>query len=324
MRLHKFFAFFILVVLLAFSFLAISDIFSKRIVLNKIAFIKKGESTTDIAQKLEEEGIIKSAATFLLLEKIIPGTNPKYGKYRFNGRYNYPEVLKKINGSDVVSSMVTIPEGYTNRKIAALFARKDLADFYTFDSLTTDSTFISSLGLPVGNLEGFLFPDTYEIPYYADEKFIIRKMVDNFRLNISHLNKDKIKFDSLYSTLILASIVEREAAWDKERDLIAGVYTNRLQRNMLLQADPTVAYALELNNQSRKKIYYKDLKIQSKYNTYIYRGLPPTPICNPGLQSILAAFEPRKTNYLFFFAGDDSRHIFSKTYWEHLKKLNRI
>ncbi len=258
------------------------------------------------------------------MQKLIPSSRPKYGKYRFNGKFNYPDIIKKISSSDVITTTVTIPEGYTNRHIAALLSHKKLADFHTFDSLTTDSTFIADLGLQVTNLEGFLFPDTYEIPYFADEKLIIRKMVNNFRLYLSHYIPKKMEFDSLYSTLILASIVEREAAWDKERDLIAGVYQNRLNRNMLLQADPTVAYALELDNQSRKKIYYHDLKIRSKYNTYIYKGLPPTPICNPGIQSILAAFKPRETNYLFFFAGDNSRHIFSKTYREHLKKLNRI
>ena len=122
----------------------------------------------------------------------------------------------------------------------------------------------------------------------------------------------------------MASIVEREAIFDDERPLIAGVYNKRLKERMLLQADPTVAYALELNRISRKKIYYDDLKIQSDYNTYLYRGLPPTPICNPGIQSILAAIHPQDTDYLFFFAGKNKRHIFSKTYREHLQKLNRI
>jgi UPF0755 protein len=106
--------------------------------------------------------------------------------------------------------------------------------------------------------------------------------------------------------------------------LIAGVYKNRLARNMFLQADPTVAYALEQKGISRKKIYYADLKINSVYNTYKHLGLPPTPICNPGIKSITAALNPAKTDYFFFFAGKNSRHIFSTNYREHLRKLNRL
>ena len=324
MNWNKLTAYLILLIIILFISLAISEVFSKRIIINKITYIDKGEAVSKIAQKLEEKDIISSPTLFVLLQKFTPASKPKYGKYRFNGRYNYVQIIKKISSTDVVTTTITIPEGYTNRNIAAFLSRIDLANFHTFDSLTKDTTFISSLGLPVNNLEGFLFPDTYEIPYFADEKLIIRKMVDNFNINLHHILPEKIPFDSLYSTLILASIVEREAVWDKERDLIAGVYINRLNRGMLLQADPTVAYALELNNQTRKKIYYRDLKIQSEYNTYIYKGLPPTPICNPGIKSIIAAFEPRETTYFFFFAGDDSRHIFSETYIEHLRKLNRI
>ena len=162
-------------------------------------------------------------------------------------------------------------------------------------------------------------------------------MVDNFFLQFNAINPEKIPFvpfspdisgltgfDSLYSVLILASIVEKEAICDDERALIAGVYKNRLANRMLLQADPTVAYALELSGKSRRKIYYEDLKINSIYNTYKHLGLPPTPICNPGIKSIYAALNPAKTDYFFFFAGKKSRHIFSTTYREHLKKLNRI
>lgn len=314
---------FLIFILLAFSCLAFFEVFSKRILLDKVAYLKKGDSITQIALNLESDGIINSSSLFLLIHRFIH-TKPKYGKYRFNGKFNYPDIIKKISGSAVVTTRITIPEGYTNRNIAALIVRKKLGDFSVFDSLTTDSTFIASLDLPVNNLEGFLFPDTYEIPYFADEKQIIRKMVNNFKLQLSPYKFEKTSFDSFYNLLILASIVEREARWDKERDLIAGVYENRLKKNMLLQADPTVAYALELDNQSRKKIYYQDLKIRSKYNTYMYKGLPPTPICNPGIKSILAAYKPRTTSYLFFFAGENSRHIFSNTYREHLKKLNRI
>lgn len=129
----------------------------------------------------------------------------------------------------------------------------------------------------------------------------------------------------IYEVLILASIVEKEATFDDEKPLIAGVYHNRLRRGMRLQADPTVAYALEQAGIVRRsKIYYRDLQIDSPYNTYRNKGLPPTPICSPSIKSIKAVLNPAETDYLFFFSNNRGRHIFSKTYREHLNGLRKL
>ena len=322
---RKVFFILLIFVFLCFVYFTISSLYIEYPILNKTIEISKGSSVFQIAKKLEQREIISSATLFLVINKFLPADKQlKYGKFNFTGKYSFLDVLDKLTSGEVVTNRITVPEGYTVRRIASLLERQELADYSTFMSLCSDSSYIDSLELPIQSLEGFLFPETYYIPYFADEKYIIQMMVDNFFLQFENVHPNPLSFDSLYDMVIMASIVEREAIYDDERPLIAGVYNKRLKERMFLQADPTVAYALELNRISRKKIYYDDLKIQSDYNTYLYRGLPPTPICNPGIQSILAALHPQDTEYLFFFAGKNKRHIFSKTYREHLKKLNRI
>ena len=322
---RKVFFILLIFVFLCFVYFTISSLYIEYPILNKTIEISKGSSVFQIAKKLEQKEIISSATLFLVANKLLPEDKQiRYGKFNFTGKYSFVDVLHKLTSGEVVTNRITVPEGYTVRRIASLLERQELADYSTFMSLCSDSSYIDSLELPIQSLEGFLFPETYFIPYFADEKYIIQMMVDNFFLQFENVHPNPLSFDSLYDMVIMASIVEREAIYDDERPLIAGVYNKRLKERMLLQADPTVAYALELNRISRKKIYYDDLKIQSDYNTYLYRGLPPTPICNPGIQSILAALHPQDTEYLFFFAGKNKRHIFSKTYREHLKKLNRI
>ena len=321
----KIFFIILILVLIYFVFSTISGLYKEHPILNETVDISKGSSVFQIARQLEQKKIISSATLFLIANKFLPSDRGiRYGKFNFTGKYSFIDVLHKLTSGEVVTNRITIPEGYTVRRIASLLSRQGLADYSSFMTLCSDTSFIDSLNLPIKNLEGFLFPETYYVPYFADERYIIRMMVDNFFLQFEHVNPNPISFDTLYDVVIMASIVEREAIYDDERPLIAGVYTKRLKENMLLQADPTVAYALEMNNISRKKIYYDDLKIKSDYNTYLYRGLPPAPICNPGIQSILAALHPQHTDYLFFFAGKNKRHIFSKTYREHLKKLNRL
>ena len=320
---------FILLIIVLFFFFAIeiSDVFLSKNVENKTVKIEKGASIREIATLLEKNEIISSSIIFVALSKILNWENQlQYGFFNFSGKYSIFKIKKQLSNGEVVKYPITIPEGFTIYKIANKLSEKDSINFSKFVEFCNDTTFIHSLNIPANTLEGFLFPDTYYIPYFADEKCIIKMMVANFFQKMEGIQRDEIPFDSLYSVLILASIVEREAILDGERALIAGVYRNRLTSNMLLQADPTVAYALELKGQSRRKIFYEDLKINSVFNTYIHSGLPPTPICNPGIKSIMAAFNPQETDYYYFFAGDNYKHIFSKTYREHLNKLyiNRL
>jgi UPF0755 protein len=320
---NKLFAIILIGIVIFFLLAEVSKIFTPITIFNTTINIEEGTTTAEIATILGNRGIIDSPSRFLIVASLSGSADKiRYGLFSFTGELSLLDVLKKLVEGEVVTHKLTIPEGYTVARIAYLVSQKGMGDYNTFFSLTRDTTFIYSLGLPVQSLEGFLFPDTYYVPHYADEGYIIRMMVDNFFLHWNSILPEEISFDSLYSVLILASIVEREAVYDDEKPLITGVYRNRLKRGMLLQADPTVAYALELQGLSRNKIYYVDLQIDSPYNTYRYPGLPPTPICNPGIQSIRAALNPEESEYLFFFAGENSRHIFSRTYTEHLRKLS--
>ena len=318
----------LLILILVFLFFSASffiNLFKPQIILNKSITIEKGTSIAKIGNILEEKGIIRSAPIFITITKILKKEQKlHYGRFHFSGKYTLFRVFRMLSRAEIVLNPVTIPEGFTFYKIANMLTEISLVDYSKFIRLAKDTTFIYSLNIKTKNLEGFLFPDTYYIPYFADEEYIIKMMVDNFFSKWQTVHPKTMEFDSLYNTVILASIIEKEAIFDDERSLIASVYKNRLTNRMRLQADPTVAYALELSGKTRKKIYYEDLKINSIYNTYKHFGLPPTPICNPGIKSIIAALKPENTNYFFFFAGKNSRHIFSSTYTEHLKKLNRI
>lgn len=292
-------------------------------------YIDKGSSTREIARMLKDKGIISSKSLFLIITKL-RGLDGKLGSglYQFSDNYTINKVIDKLANGQVVKYKVVIPEGYNLQEISKLLANhfkdksvsdKHLINQNRFDSLVVDTIFIHSQGINASNLEGFLFPDTYYIPSDFTEEMIIKAILHNFRKQVYPLFHKVPCFDSLYNIIKLASIIEKETMLDNERPIISGVYHNRLKRNMLLQADPTVAYALEQKKIFRKTIYYKDLKINSPYNTYRYLGLPPTPICNPGLMSIKAAIHPANTDYYYFFARK-GRHIFSNTYKQHLAR----
>ena len=175
-------------------------------------------------------------------------------------------------------------------------------------------------GFPVLNLEGFLYPDTYIFGYEMSDENILITMVNNFfrKLNQAHIEIDDL--NSFYNQLILASIVEKEAIFNDEKPRIAGVYLNRLQRGMRLQADPTVTYHLESEFTHKAFVSYADTRMTTPHNTYVINGLPPYPICSPASSTIFSVLYPERTNYLFFFADRQGRHIFSETYAEHLQR----
>jgi UPF0755 protein len=187
--------------------------------------------------------------------------------------------------------------------------------------LSSDTNFINSLGIEnkVSNLEGYLLPETYNLPLDIDEEFLIRLLATN---TLQIFKSDSIQRElnilqmNTHTILTLASIIEGEVLIDSERVIVSSVYHNRLKKNWLLQADPTIQYILP---GSPRRLYLKDLEINSPYNTYKYKGLPPGPINNPGKKSILAAIYPADTDYLFFVATGDGGHNFSKSSVEHIR-----
>ncbi|MFL0197758.1 endolytic transglycosylase MltG [Clostridium sp. WILCCON 0269] len=219
----------------------------------------------------------------------------------------------------------TIPEGYTNEQIGQVLQKSGLVtekDFVNEAENWTDNSYWFLKGLPNDKhkLDGFLFPASYSFPKNTSSKVIINKMLRTFELNIepdkNYITKNKLNIRNI---VITASLIEKEAGKDVDRPKIASVIYNRLNKNMPLQIDATILYVVG----HKDKLYDKDLAVQSPYNTYLNKGLPPSPICNPGIKSINAAIHPANTGYLYYVLNNKTNeHIFSKTYVEHTKNVS--
>jgi len=286
--------------------------------------ISKGESAQNIANKLYEKNIIRSKKVFYLYVKFTDiDKTLSFGKYHFSGKLSLTDVVNILRLGKVVLRKATIPEGLTINKTAKVLSQYGFVDYDKFVKICNDSLFARKLtGFSVISLEGFLYPETYHFPYEVSEQYIIKTLVQEFFSQTQDCDFAPNKGLDFYEILVLASIVEREARFRDEQPTIASVYLNRIKYNYKLQADPTVAYALELQGEIRKKIYYRDLKIDSPFNTYKNLGLPPSPICSPAASSIKAVLEPAETDFFFFFANGSGRHEFNQTYKQHINQQN--
>lgn len=243
----------------------------------------------------------------------------KYGIYELYESMPEWEVLNQLRKGAVCARKVTFPEGLRLEEVAKILEKNGIIDEEMFLKAATNKELLSKSNIPFNSFEGFLFPDTYTFFEGSSAEEIIKRMVQRFfEVYRKEFKSSKIPLDTL---VILASIVEEEAAVDEERPLIASVYLNRLKKGMLLEADVTVQYAL---GKHKERLTYNDLKINSPYNTYIHKGLPPGPICSPGKASLLAVVNAPTTPYLYFVARGDRRHIFSKTLEEHLRAKKKV
>lgn len=262
--------------------------------------VNTGSGTREIAKDLKKQKVISSSWLFSSLVY----ANHWYlqsGVYKIKPGMNLIQVAKLIQSGKVEEYLVTIPEGYRVTQIDNLLFSKGIIEKGEFTTIAKDS-------------EGFLFPDTYRFPLTITPQQIMDRMLKNFKEKTLGL---KITNEAI----TLASIVEREAKNDSERPIIASVYLNRLNIGMKLDADPTIQYG----KGSWAPITKNDYKnFQSPYNTYLHSGLPPTPICNPGIKSILAVLNPAKSDYFYFFHKTNGEAVFSQTYQEHLDKLKNL
>lgn len=281
-------------------------------VTQKVVNVPYGTNAKEIVDILEKNEIIrKNNYSFRILTKLLKLEDQlKYGEYDLSPSMNMLQILDKLVKGRVITYKITIPEGYTCNKIAELLEKNEIAEKEAFLELIKDKE---------KSLEGYLFPDTYEIPKKYGAEKMVKAMLSNFN-HVSEENKftekaEEIGF-SLDEIIILASIIEKEAKFSEEKSKVSAVFHNRLKTGMKLQSCATIQYILE---KPKERLDENDLKIDSPYNTYLYKGLPPGPICNPGLDSIIAALEPEEEDYLYFVLGENGRHIFSKTYQEHLK-----
>jgi len=284
--------------------------------------IPKGLHTRQVVHLLHEKNIIASENMVLAL-LIVSGNRGRLqaGEYLFDHPMSPNEVIDKIANGRVYLHKFTVPEGLTLRQTAAKWEEEGFGPAEDFQTAADNSvSLIQDLDSGARTLEGYLFPETYSFPAHTTAMQAVDAMVGRFHEVIEKLHQT-VPADhwpaNMRATVILASIVESEAAHEEERALISSVYQNRLRKKMLLQCDTTVIYALELENQYKGKLSLRDLKFDSRYNTYVYPGLPPGPIMNPGYNSLIAAIEPAGTNYYYFVRTTGGRHIFSETLAAH-------
>ena len=290
----------------------------------KTFFVSRGQTFSSVVDSLDAAGIISNRATFLFVARVHGGgTRVHVGKYKFRtGVSNHELLLALIEGRDIAYIPVTIPEGLMAREQAHIFSRVLGIDSARYMALVHDESFTHSVGISSPSLEGYLFPETYSFYWQTDERDVITRLVRQYEAFYSDSLQARAH-DLGWTTnqvMTLASIIEGEAVLKEERPVISGVYHNRLQKGMKLEADPTIRFMLE---DGRRRVLYTDLQSDNPYNTYRRVGLPPGPINNPGKASILAALFPATNNYLFFVANGRGGHWFSSTFAEHLKYVRR-
>jgi UPF0755 protein len=291
--------------------------------------IKKDSTIEQVAKQLQENNIIKYEDVFTYYAKAKGAEGSiEGGNFIIKPKTKLKDLIIRLNDGKSEFAIITIPEGYTLYQIASKleknnFVKKEEILKGRLDVLK-DNTLILSKKDVYHDLEGYLFPDTYYIPNGASNDEIINIMVDRFKLVYSDKYKARAKELSLdvNQVITIASLIEREAANDSERSRIAGVIYNRLKKGMPLQVDAAVIYANTKGEKNIDKVYYNTLKIKSKYNTYLYKGLPPGPIASPGKASIVAVLYPEKHDYLYYVAKGNT-HVFSKTYEEHLVNVKK-
>lgn len=290
--------------------------------------IPRGTSRWGIAGILRRNEIIRSRLAFALFSDWHFRNRLQAGEYLFDRPLNSREVFWKIARGQIFVHIVTVPEGWTMYDIAADLDRQGICSREDFLAAARDTSLISDIAPQATSLEGFLFPSTYEFTRHTSCEQITKRMVGNFRtvwetLDPSHSPQH---LDGLTTgqVITLASLVERETPKTEERPLVAGVFYNRLRRGYPLQCDPTVQYALQLEGRPVKDLRPGDLRVNSPYNTYEHRGLPPGPIANPGAASLRAALAPARTDYLYFVANDQRGHFFSRTLAEHNRNVARL
>ena len=289
--------------------------------------IERGESLHQIAHELQRVGVIRSQAGFLVLARMMQlDRSVKAGQYSFRIGITVPALLRALDRGMFGLNLITIPEGLMVSETASLIERQVGIRAAAIDSLAHDPALLDSLEVSAPSLEGWLAPDSYEWLPGTSPEVVLRTMVARTR---DRVQRATAGYDSLplgmnaHEVLTLASIVESESKAEEERPRIARVYLNRLDRGMLLQADPTVGYALGRGPRSR--LTFKDLRVQSSYNTYRHEGLPPGPICSPGQSAIEAVMHATPgTRDLYFVANGRGTHIFAPTYAQHLANISFV
>jgi len=288
--------------------------------------IAPGLGTRAIGRLLVDAGVIQDSATWrLAVWRSGQATSLKAGEYRFTEAATPMDVVARLARGDVYLRSVTFPEGLTIRQMAAIYENAGLGAAKDFVAAAGDEGLVAGDDPAARNLEGYLFPDTYALPRRASARDLVERMVRRFKAVMT----DELRALAgargldLRQAVTLASLVEKETASSAERPIVAAVYLNRLRQGIGLQCDPTVIYALELRGRFNGNLTRADLAVDSPYNTYRYRGLPPGPIAAPGRSSLEAVAHPAEVDYLYFVSRNDGTHAFASTLAEHNRNVQK-
>ena len=286
--------------------------------------IARGMSSQAIADQLVRKKLVRSSWGFLLAAHL-SGVNHRLqvGTYHLSGAMSIPQIINHLRSGKVITHQLVVPEGLTVTQIGKLWEKGGFGTAAAFNETASSAKWRSNYKIEATTLEGYLFPNTYQFPDGAPAEIIIQTMLDEFERRWTPEMSEEAKAlgFSKHEIITLASIIEAEARIPEERPLISSVFHNRLRRGWKLQADPTALYGLGNPDRPPRAA---DLRTDTPYNTYLYKGLPPGPICNPGLASTLAALRPVSADYMYFVAIGNGKHHFSRTLREHQNMINRI
>lgn len=286
--------------------------------------IAPGQTVQDVAELLEESGVIERSQDFVFAARFLKfEQNIQAGEYVLPfGESNWALLSRLINAGSS-SSLITIPEGYTACQIASLLTKKIGLDSAAFMHAAHDTVLLKKYGIDAPSFEGFLFPDSYNFYRSMSASWIIDQMVRRFFEvydSTMQARTEELGF-SMTEAVTLASIIEGEMIYKSEAPNISAVYHNRLKKKMRLQADPTIQYIIP---DSPRRLLKRDLKINSPYNTYKRRGLPPGPVCNPGKTALEASLFPANKPYLYLVAQGDGSHAFNTNFSDHLRDKSKL
>ena len=284
---------------------------------NVRVLVPRGATLRVAAESLEKAGVVNNATAFRLYGMLRGSDRSiRAGTYVFKRPVSWGEVLDDLRGGKALEHAITIPEGWSLIQIVPQLARVLEVPVDSVQAAVRDTALLHALDVPTPTLEGYLFPDTYVFPDGTTARVAVRVMVDRFQRVWQPEWNQRLQALAMsrHDAMALASIVEKEARLPEERPVIAAVYLNRLRTGMLLQADPTVQYA---HGKHVARVLYKDLEIDSPYNTYKYKGLPPGPIASPGRPAIVAALNPANVPYTYFVAYPDGHHEFTTNFAAH-------
>jgi UPF0755 protein len=284
--------------------------------------VPKGASAEEIADKLVAHGILRNRLHFLVAARVMRAENDlKFGEYRLHAGMAPVAAVRKLTAGRTLTQRLTIPEGLTIEHIAERLESGRLAVKDDFIAQAASEDLRTMLGVRNDTLEGFLFPDTYYITGDETTENLVHMMVNRFEeVYGQELAESGDGEHDVFDIVTIASMIEKEAVLDTEKPLIAGVMYNRLRKKMRLDCDVTIQYALK---KFGRRLTRADLQSDSPYNTYMHRGLPPGPICNPGRGSLRGALRPAQTEYLYFVSKNNGTHHFSETLAEHNQAVRK-